>query len=117
MNARFDTSSEADFAAARLDQRQASKAIHRSRNAIMARLETEADERGDRDLMVIVDLSLDEVLAHRSHGDVLDNITAHTNAHGPGTVTELWGLRSAPGAPLAGAVVGYRLHDTQGDRT
>lgn len=94
--------------------RSTTKRISSSRIEIERRLEREADERGDRDRLVILSLSRDEIVAS-DHPDFASTIYELTSALGSGQVTEVWGVRSEAGAPLAGAVIGFSLDDPHRD--
>jgi len=92
-----------------LAERTRTKTIRRDQVAIIERLTHEARQRGDGDRVRIETIPLEMIIAPGSDGSFLDTVTRHMAPHGPGTVTEVWGLRDAPGAPLAGAVIAYRL--------
>ncbi len=97
-------------------ERATAKAIARNRHAVLARLAHEAAERGDTyhygleevprsesttTAVVSVDFAVEE---HDLVGAIenLDHVS-------PDELIEVWGLRSAPGAPTTGALLAFRI--------
>lgn len=101
-----------------LAARTTAKHIARNRHAVLARLEREAADRGDRYLYgidaagtcdapttVVVEVGPFPIDAEGFEGLVRANAPTLS----PASLIEAWGLRAAPGAPTVGAVLAFRI--------
>ena len=94
------------------------KRIARNRHAVLTRLRREADDRGDAyqygavgaapvEVPTTVVIELNEFPDDaQTFGDLVGS-TAPTLP--PDALIEAWGVRAAPGAPTAGAVLAFRI--------
>ena len=98
-----------------LAARTRAESIDRSRTDNVDRLTREAAERGEADRVHLKHLSVDDIVDRPGDEAFVDTANRLCAPLGPGQVTEVWGLREAPGMPVAGAIVAYRLDDAVGD--
>jgi len=99
-----------------LDERTRFKAIARSRNEILARLEREAEHRGDA---FVRETPMDAVLLPTTVAVTVDGFDDFSDfasivawvapTEGSAELTEVWGLRAAPGSPTVGALLAVRI--------
>ena len=95
-----------------LPERQRAKSIDTLRSDTISRIEQEASYRGDRDRLVTIAITRDEIVTAEGEGPVFPRVLGDATAGlGAGNVVEVFGLRAEPGDELAGCVIGYVLDE------
>ncbi len=99
-----------------LAERERVKSIERGFADAVARMTAQIHRRNETDRMRIETIPLEAIVSPTHGGSFAETVRDHLAAHGPGSVTEVWGIRDSPGAPLAGAVIAYRLDEESSDQ-
>ena len=98
-----------------LAERTRVKSIERSHADAVARMTAQIARRNEEGRVRIETIPLEAIVSPTHGGSFAETVRDHLAAHGPGSVTEVWGIRDSPGAPLAGAVIAYRLDEESSD--